>query len=72
MVGKYFQPGSMRVWRPSRPIWQYLVVWLLKSLFFIYQAGQLKVTLVEKPAEQWAVDLRAGCPPNLADRKSVV
>ncbi|OBT84788.1 hypothetical protein VE02_06921 [Pseudogymnoascus sp. 03VT05] len=40
-----------------------LAIWLLLSAFFRYKPGQSEQTFVDRPTEQWAVDLRAGCPP---------
>ncbi|KFY66466.1 hypothetical protein V497_00922 [Pseudogymnoascus sp. VKM F-4516 (FW-969)] len=51
------------MWRPTRPIWQYLVVWAVICLVFLYELDLFKENLERKPAQQqWAVDLQAGCP----------
>lgn len=63
---KYFQFGSMRASRLSRPVWTCLAIWVLISSFYVFKAAQSKQTVVDRPIERWTVDLRAGCPPNLA------
>ncbi|OBT81368.1 hypothetical protein VE02_10230 [Pseudogymnoascus sp. 03VT05] len=65
-MGKFLQVGSMRASRPTRPVWICLAIWLLMTSFFVHKAGQSKQTLVDQPTERWALDLRAGCPPQLA------
>lgn len=65
MMGKFFQLASMRASRLSRPVWICLVIWLLISSFFVHKVRQSKQTFVDQPTEQWALELRAGCSPQL-------
>ncbi|KFY66713.1 hypothetical protein V496_01942 [Pseudogymnoascus sp. VKM F-4515 (FW-2607)] len=65
-MGMFFQLGSMRGLRLGRPVWICLAIWVLISSFYVFKAGQSKQTVVDRPTEGWAVDLRAGCPPHLA------